>query len=136
MPKANFMIEKVFRTLSILMILFVSLGFSQNPQCQSQCNSITNTGLRQLCITICDVCNGVRSLIPPLAMLMIMGSGVVYIGGQFTGAETRARANVWSNNMLVGAIMGLIIATAGPAIINSLWSAATSGGGGGTQITC
>ncbi|MEM3372842.1 MAG: hypothetical protein QXF76_01350 [Candidatus Anstonellales archaeon] len=80
-----------------------------------------------------------RSLIPPLSMLMIIGSAVVYIGGQFTGAETRARANVWSNNMLVGAIMGLIIASVGPAIINQLWSAATSGAGGGgavTTITC
>ncbi|MEM3609371.1 MAG: hypothetical protein QW076_00475 [Candidatus Anstonellales archaeon] len=123
---------------TILVMIFYSflihMMFSQNP-----CDNITNSGLKSLCNTIRDVCSGVRSLIPPLSMLMIIGSAVVYIGGQFTGAETRARANVWSNNMLVGAIMGLIIASVGPAIINQLWSAATSGAGGGgavTTITC
>ncbi|VVB66639.1 Uncharacterised protein [Candidatus Gugararchaeum adminiculabundum] len=36
------------------------------------------------------------------------------------GAETRARANVWSTAMLTGALIGILIALIGPAVLNML----------------
>lgn len=72
-----------------------------------------------------DVCNGVRSIIPPLSALMFIGSGVVYVAGQFTGAEMRARAVVWATSMLIGALIGLLIVTVVPPALSILSTAST-----------
>ncbi len=112
--------------------LFFQVAYATSGTPNPACQSIPQQGLRAVCTTVAGVCNSIRQLIPAVAMLMIIGSAVVYILGQWTGAETRARANVWSNNMLVGAVIGLIIATVGPVIINSLWVNAV----GGQAVTC
>ncbi|MEM4367900.1 MAG: hypothetical protein QXO21_02635 [Candidatus Anstonellales archaeon] len=77
-----------------------------------------------LTATTKNICFSVRSLLPPLSMLMLIGAGVVYVGGQFTGAETRSRANVWATNLLIGALIGLLIAAVAPYALVTLMSAA------------
>ncbi|MEM3609425.1 MAG: hypothetical protein QXO21_02625 [Candidatus Anstonellales archaeon] len=78
--------------------------------------------------TASNVCKSLRTLLPPLSMLMLIGAGVVYVGGQFTGAETRSRANVWATNLLIGALIGLLIAAVAPVALESLMQNAASTG--------
>ncbi|MEM3609426.1 MAG: hypothetical protein QXO21_02630 [Candidatus Anstonellales archaeon] len=89
-----------------------------------------------LLTTVNNVCYSLRSLLPPLSMLMLIGAGVVYIGGQFTGAETRSRANVWATNLLIGALIGLLIAAVAPVALESLSKSAGGPGSQGTTDFC
>jgi len=67
--------------------------------------------------TLVSVRNQLQSLLPVVALLMIVLAGVVYAGGQVMGAEMRSRATVWAQTLLIGAIIGLIIAAlAGPLV--------------------
>ncbi|MEM3609771.1 MAG: hypothetical protein QW076_02590 [Candidatus Anstonellales archaeon] len=67
-----------------------------------------------------DMCMALRTMLPVISMLMIIGAAVVYILGQFTGAETRNRANVYATYMLTGAIIGLLIAVVAPEALSLL----------------
>ena len=64
-----------------------------------------------------DLCGSVESLIPIAAMLMILLAAVIYATGQMMGAETRARANVWAISCLTGALIGILIATIAPKVL-------------------
>ena len=57
-----------------------------------------------------EICGTIKDIVPVVAMLMFIIAGAVYAAGQVMGAETRARANVWSTAMLVGGMIGLMIA--------------------------
>ncbi|MDE1798173.1 MAG: hypothetical protein KGH63_02095 [Candidatus Micrarchaeota archaeon] len=78
--------------------------------------------------SLSDLCGQIQDLIPVTAMLLVITAGVVYSAGQFFGAETRARANVWATSCLTGAIIGIIIAVVAPYILSQL--------AGGAPITC
>ncbi|MBI5159362.1 hypothetical protein HY992_04540 [Candidatus Micrarchaeota archaeon] len=56
------------------------------------------------------ICGQFKGIVPVVALLMFIVAGAIYAAGQIMGAETRARANVWSTAMLVGGIIGLILA--------------------------
>ena len=79
--------------------------------------------------SLTDLCGQIQNLIPITAMLLVVTAGVVYSAGQFFGAETRARANVWATSCLTGAILGIIIAVVAPCILGQL-------AGTGTCLTC
>ena len=66
------------------------------------------------------ICTAVKSLLPVIAILMVIGAGVIYAGGQFMGAETRSRANVWATNMMIGAIIALLITVIVPPLLDAL----------------
>jgi len=55
-------------------------------------------------------CASLTSLLPLVAMLMVVLASVIYASGQVMGAETRARANVWATAALTGAMMAILIA--------------------------
>ncbi|MBI5159363.1 hypothetical protein HY992_04545 [Candidatus Micrarchaeota archaeon] len=57
-----------------------------------------------------SICAKFKAIVPVVALLMFIVAGAIYAAGQIMGAETRARANVWSTAMLVGGIIGLILA--------------------------
>lgn len=67
---------------------------------------------------LCELCLQIQGLIPVAAMLLTITAGVVYTAGQFAGAETRARANVWATSCLTGAIIGIIISQMAPGILS------------------
>ena len=104
--------QRVYYTL-IFTALFVSLLFA-DPTDQIK------SSLRELCI-------GLRSLVPIAAMLMILLAAVIYATGQMMGAETRARANVWATSCLTGALIGIIIASVAPIVLETM---------AGTTVTC
>lgn len=70
-----------------------------------------------------NIMTQIQTLVPVVALLMIVLAGLVYAAGQVMGAEMRSRASVWATSLLVGAIIGLILAaSAGPIV--SLFSEA------------
>jgi len=79
------------------------------------------------------MCYNIKQVVPVVALLMFITAGLVYAGGQIMGAETRSRANVWSTAMLVGGIIGLILAASAPYLV-SVFANAALGGTGGLDI--
>ena len=77
---------------------------------------------------ISDLCSGLRTMLPVAAMLMIILAGVIYAAGQMMGAETRARANVWATAALTGALIAILIAVVGPAVLQTI--------NNGTALAC
>ncbi|VVB66638.1 Uncharacterised protein [Candidatus Gugararchaeum adminiculabundum] len=108
------MVWKLFsqrRKLYILWMLgILAIGFV----------SAASTGLGGIEGTVSSICGTFKTLVPVVAMLMLLAAGALYAAGQVMGAETRARANVWSTAMLTGALIGILIALIGPAVLNML----------------
>jgi hypothetical protein len=69
-----------------------------------------------------QLCSSVQGLIPVVAMLMIVISGVVYGLGQIMGAETRARANVWATACLGGAFICILIVVVAKPVLQVIYS--------------
>lgn len=98
----------VFRgSLSSLLIL--SIGRAAHAQAVSF-----------LADSLGSLCSSIQDLIPTTAMMLVMFAAVIYASGQFFGAETRARANVWATSCITGAIIGIIISTIAPDILSQL----------------
>ena len=83
-------------------------------------SSLSFAQTTQLREALMELCGGLRDLVPVAAMLMVLLASVIYAIGQLMGAETRARANVWATSCLTGAIIGILIATIAPEILNIL----------------
>ncbi len=73
-----------------------------------------------------QICQTIVGIVPIVALLMFIMAGFVYAAGQIFGAETRSRANVWSTTMLVGGIIGLVLAASAPYFL-AVFSRATLG---------
>ncbi|MFA4983406.1 MAG: hypothetical protein WC588_04280 [Candidatus Micrarchaeia archaeon] len=84
------------------------------------------TGIGQLNTAVSDLCCQLMSLLPVVAMLMIVIAGVIYAAGQMMGAETRARANVWATAALTGALIAVLIFAIAPSVLNSIWGGSTA----------
>ncbi|OIO21347.1 hypothetical protein COV61_01350 [Candidatus Micrarchaeota archaeon CG11_big_fil_rev_8_21_14_0_20_47_5] len=93
--------------IGLFAILLTGMAFAQTTQ-------TLMSGLTALCTFI-------NSIIPIVVMLMLVGAGAVYAGGQMMGAETRARANVWATSMLVGALIGIVIVAVAPGILETMY---------------
>ena len=96
--------QRAYYTL-MFTLMFFSIIFAQNNP-----TSKLQSALKDLCV-------GLKSLVPIAAMMMILLAAVIYATGQMMGAETRARANVWATSCLTGALIGIIIATVAPAVL-------------------
>lgn len=75
------------------------------------------TGTEYLKDSLEGLCCDLQGLIPVTAMLLVIAAGVIYSAGQMFGAETRARANVWSTSCLTGAVIGIIISQVAPHLL-------------------
>ncbi len=86
--------------------------------------AVVSAQLGSLSHALSTFCNAINNIIPIVAMLMVVGGGVIYAAGQLMGAETRARANVWATAMLTGAVIGILIRVIAPAILSNLYPGA------------
>ncbi|HII53201.1 hypothetical protein COT30_03780 [Candidatus Micrarchaeota archaeon CG08_land_8_20_14_0_20_49_17] len=109
-----------FNVIFVMLLVFVGLAAAQA------------TGSAGLMSAIGNLCKLVSTLLPTVALLMIIAAGVLYAAGQFMGAETRARASVWATAMLTGAVIAVLIAVIAPWLLKLVW------GTGGTTFatTC
>lgn len=94
---------------SLPWLLILSLGRAAHAQAVSF-----------LADSLGSLCSGIQDLIPTTAMMLVMFAAIIYASGQFFGAETRARANVWATSCITGAIIGIIISTIAPDILSQL----------------
>ena len=87
-----------------------------------------------------EICGKFRSIVPIVALLMFFAAGAIYAAGQIMGSETRARANVWSTAMLIGGIIGLILAASAQYFVNVFANFSLGSGSGsygaGTTVSC
>ena len=81
-------------------------------------------------LAVGSFCNGLKTLLPVAAMLMIIIAGVIYAAGQMMGAETRARGNVWATAALTGALIAILIVVIAPPVLNAIYA------GNGTIAIC
>ncbi|MEM4332054.1 MAG: TrbC/VirB2 family protein [Candidatus Micrarchaeia archaeon] len=93
----------------IALLLAINVAFAQ-----------TNT---ELSTQLENIKNSLKTILPIVAIVMIVLAGVVYAAGQVMGAEMRSRASVWATSLLVGAIIGLILAASAEAIVGLFSSA-------------
>ena len=106
-----------FRFIAFALLASVAVLFSAPSMLYSLQNAVS-----QLCISL-------KSMIPVVAMMMLVLAGVIYAAGQILGAETRARANVWATSALTGAIIGILISVIAPSVLQII-------AGGTNTIQC
>jgi len=97
--------------LALFLIIFSSLIFAQTTG---------TTSSSRLKTTLCDLYKDLNSIIPTVAFVLFVLAGVSYAGGQFFGAETRAKSISWSMSMVTGAIVGLLILQVASLLISNL----------------
>lgn len=95
--------------LVFALLLFISISFAQTSQ-----------GSEKLKTTLCSLYKDLNSVIPTVAFVLFVLAGVAYAGGQFFGAETRAKSISWSMSMVTGAVVGLLITQVGSVLITNL----------------
>jgi hypothetical protein len=78
---------------------------------------LSNAVAADIASSLTEVCGNIRAIVPIVALLMFILAGGIYAIGQVLGAETRARASVWATAMLVGGIIGLIIAASAQFLV-------------------
>ena len=85
-----------------------------------------------------ELCQNIKSIVPAVAILMLILAGTVYAAGQVMGAETRAKANVWATAMLTGSLIGLIIAASAGYLVEIFAQMAIGGTStlGAPTVTC
>lgn len=80
---------------------------------------------------LCNIKNLIVGIIPTIALIMFLLAGLVYAAGQTFGAEMKAKAQGWAMSLLVGGIIGMVLAVIAPLLVNTFMN---MGGGmyGGT----
>jgi len=88
--------------------------------------SANTTPLASVRTAVTNLCTDAKSLLPVVAMLMIVFAGIIYAAGQILGAETRARANVWATAALTGALIGVLIYAIAPGVLTTIYNNGTT----------
>ncbi len=97
---------KVFAAALLMLIAF---AFCSTSILYSVQNAIS-----QLCVSL-------KSMLPVVAMMMLVLAGVIYAAGQILGAETRARANVWATACLTGALIAILIVVIAQPVLQMIY---------------
>jgi Na+-driven multidrug efflux pump len=71
-------------------------------------------------LAVSQLCVSLKSLLPVIAMMMLIMAGVIYAAGQILGAETRARANVWATACLTGALIAILIVVIAQPVLQTM----------------
>ena len=112
--------KRLFQFLSVLIMLqtfvFATTG---------------TTSTTNISAALSMVCVLFNTILPVGVLLAVLLAGVVFAIGQTMGAETRARANVWATNLLIGALIAGVVVVLAPEIISILL-----GGGTVNLSTC
>ena len=99
-----------FKTIAFALLVSVAMLFSATSMLYSVQNAVS-----QLCISL-------KSMLPVVAMMMLVLAGVIYAAGQILGAETRARANVWATACLTGALISILIVVVAQPVLQMIYA--------------
>lgn len=75
---------------------------------------------QKIMYALCGFYTYLEELLPIIVMILIIFAAVVFAAGQVLGAETRSRANVWATAMLIGALIGILVALIGPWVMQEM----------------
>lgn len=100
-----------------LLLVIININFAQYLECGRTISeavagrTVTREAYPQGTITrsMCDTVQTFRSFLGPAIMLLILGAAALYALGQAFGAETRARAVIWAENLIIAAFISVII---------------------------
>ena len=94
------------------LFLFLLLAFAAKAEPPGAPEKITES--------LCGLYKFLEGLLPIIVIVLIIFAAVIFAAGQVMGAETRSRANVWATAMLVGALIGILVALVGPWVVQEL----------------
>ena len=99
-----------FKFIALVLLASVAALFCSTSVLYSVQNAVS-----QLCISL-------KSMLPVVAMMMLVLAGVIYAAGQILGAETRARANVWATACLTGALISILIVVVAQPVLQAIYA--------------
>ena len=99
-----------FKIIAFALLVSVAMLFSATSILYSVQNAVS-----QLCVSL-------KSMLPVVAMMMLVLAGVIYAAGQILGAETRARANVWATACLTGALIAILIVVVAQPVLQMIYA--------------
>ena len=99
-----------FKTIAFALLVSAAMLFSATSMLYSVENAMS-----QLCVSL-------KSMLPVVAMMMLVLAGVIYASGQILGAETRARANVWATACLTGALISILIVVVAQPVLQMIYA--------------
>jgi len=67
--------------------------------------------------SMCDFKILVTGVLPTLSLILFLFAGLAYAAGQAFGAETKAKAQGWAMSLLVGGIIGIVLAVLAPILV-------------------
>jgi len=60
----------------------------------------------------------VTGVLPTLSLILFLFAGLAYAAGQAFGAETKAKAQGWAMSLLIGGIIGIVLAVLAPVLVS------------------
>ncbi|MCX6778515.1 MAG: hypothetical protein NT157_06595 [Candidatus Micrarchaeota archaeon] len=95
---------------------------------------LANLAFAQMAASLSLICSNIKGVVPIVALLLFILAGAIYAIGQVLGSETRARATVWATAMLVGGIIGLIIAASAQFFLTTFINFSIGGANPGVVV--
>ncbi len=81
---------------------------------------VSNADTGSIADALTMLCALFYQILPVGVLLVITLAGVIFAIGQTMGAETRARANVWATNLMIGGLIAGAVTILAPAVISYL----------------
>ena len=111
---------RLFRQVLFFTLFVLTLVYAQtSPSTANLGNALTS------------LCTLFNQILPIAVLVVIVLAGVVFAVGQTMGAETRARANVWATNLLIGALIAGAVIIVAPLAVGTLLGSSTA-----TTLNC
>jgi len=67
-----------------------------------------------------NICVYISSIVPIISVMLVVIAGLVYSIGKVLGQEYRAKTETWATTIVIGAVLGLILALSAPFIVGTL----------------
>ena len=61
-----------------------------------------------------NICFQIRSIVPLMAVSLLVIAGLIYAIGKVLGQEFRSKSESWATTIIIGAVLGLILAVSAP----------------------
>jgi hypothetical protein len=87
---------------------------------------------------LCSIVGAVQTIVGILALTLFLIGGVLYAVSHFlpTNLEFKKSLTAWSQGMIVGGVIGLIIVLIAPPLIQLIMGVGTASGGSVGSLSC
>jgi len=116
--------KEIYAMLFIAMLVVAGFADAGVPETETE-------GFDKLTEVFCKLAYDLKTIMGPIAFLLIVMAAVIYGGGQLGDAQLRAKAQGWAVMAIIGAVVAFVLMTVGPIIINSMFGDKCTGYEGG-----